>query len=114
MTDILMIDSSHVATAGSDVCFEFLEILPRLKPGVWVHVHDIFYPTDYPAEWVIQRRQAFNEQYVLEAFLAFNPKFSVQLANAWLWREEHATARHLFDGPPALAQPASFWIRREA
>lgn len=112
--DILMIDSSHVATVGSDVCFELLEILPRLKPGVWVHVHDIFFPTDYPAEWVLERRQAFNEQYVLEAFLAFNSRFSVQLANAWMWRHEHETASLLFDGADTVAPPASFWMRREA
>ena len=47
--DILFIDSSHAVKFGGDVCREFLEILPRLKPGVWVHVHDIFFPHDYPA-----------------------------------------------------------------
>lgn len=112
--DILMIDSSHVATVGSDVCFELLDILPRLKPGVWVHIHDIFLPTDYPAEWVLRRRQAFNEQYMLEAFLAFNRSYSVQLANAWMWRQNRATASHLFDGSDTSLSPASFWIRREA
>lgn len=112
--DILMIDSSHVATVGSDVCFELLEILPRLKPGVWVHFHDIFFPTDYPAEWVLEQRLAFNEQYMLEAFLAFNQTFSVQLANALIWRREHETARLLFDGADTVALPASFWMRREA
>lgn len=110
--DILMIDSSHVGTIGSDVCFEILEILPRLKPGVWIHVHDIFFPADYPAEWVIQRRQAFNEQYLLEAFLAYNSAFSVQLANAWLWRKEYETTKCLFDGPLAVSSPASFWMKR--
>src|ERR1041384_4476385 len=82
--DILFIDSSHIVKFGSDVCFEFLEILPTLKPGVWIHVHDIFFPYDYPAEWLINRRQALNEQYLLEAFLSFNKTFSVQLANHWL------------------------------
>lgn len=111
--DILMMDSSHVATAGSDVCFELLEILPRLKPGVWVHVHDIFFPTDYPAEWVLDRRHAFNEQYMLEAFLAFNSAYSVQIANAWLAREQGEAAGSLFRGPASFAPPASFWMKRE-
>lgn len=82
--DILMIDSSHVATIGGDVCYEFLDILPRLKPEVWVHVHDIFFPRDYPAKWVINERRAYNEQYLLEAFLSDNKSFAPKLANHWL------------------------------
>jgi hypothetical protein len=112
--DILMIDSSHVAKTGSDVCFELLEILPRLKLGVWVHVHDIFLPTDYPAEWVLGRRLAFNEQYMLEAFLAFNSAFSVQLANAWLWGAHRQVASSLYSGSADGTDPASFWMRRDA
>lgn len=110
--DILMIDSSHVATVGSDVCFEFLEILPILKPNVWVHIHDIFYPTDYPPDWVIGRRQAFNEQYVVEAFLAFNRAYSVRLANSWLWHSERETASELFRREYLASPPASLWISR--
>ena len=82
--DILFIDSSHVAKFHSDVLFEVLEILPTLRPGVWIHVHDIFFPHDYPPEWLIERRIAFNEQYFLEAFLSYNETFKVQLANYWL------------------------------
>jgi hypothetical protein len=50
--DILFVDSSHVAKAGSDVCFEIFEILPRLRPGVVVHFHDCFWPFEYPKKWV--------------------------------------------------------------
>lgn len=82
--DILFIDSSHVVRTQGDVVFEFLEILPRLKRGVWVHVHDIFLPMDYPADWVIDKRWAFNEQYLLEAFLSMNDKFCIRLGNYWL------------------------------
>ena len=46
--DILFIDSSHVAKCGSDVVYLYLEVLPRLKPGVLVHVHDVFFPREYP------------------------------------------------------------------
>ena len=82
--DILMIDSSHVAKTGGDVCYAFLDVLPRLKPGVWVHVHDIFFPQDYPARWVIDERRAYNEQYLLEALLSGNKSFVPKLANHWL------------------------------
>src|SRR6185369_13818881 len=53
--DLLFIDSSHTVKFRSDVCYEFLEVLPRLARGVWVHVHDIFFPHDYPAEWLLER-----------------------------------------------------------
>lgn len=54
--DILFIDSSHVAKIGSDVSFLFLRVLPRIKAGVIVHVHDIFYPYSYPMAWLKQGR----------------------------------------------------------
>ena len=109
--DILFIDSSHTVKFGSDVCYEFLEILPRLARGVWVHVHDIFFPHDYPAEWLINRRLALNEQYLLEAFLAFSTTFSVQLANYWICLDHLRHAAQLW--PTASKQRASsFWMKR--
>ena len=113
--DILFIDSSHTVKFGSDVCYEFLEILPRLNPGVWVHVHDIFFPHDYPAEWLLDRRLALNEQYLLEAFLSFNTTFSVRLANYWLCLEYLDHAARLW--PKVVStnhRPASFWMKRIA
>src|SRR5687767_8552538 len=107
--DILFIDSSHTVKFGSDVCYEFLDVLPTLKPGVWVHVHDIFFPHDYPAEWILKRRLALNEQYLLEAFLSFNREFQVALANQWL-KLDHATAvNELWTGNTASS---SFWFYR--
>jgi hypothetical protein len=109
--DILFIDSSHTVKFGSDVCYEFLEILPSLKRGVWVHVHDIFFPHDYPAEWLLKRRLALNEQYLLEAFLAFNREFEVALANYWLALDHVPAVNRLF----ASAGPtgsSSFWFYR--
>ena len=111
--DILFIDSSHTVKFGSDVCYEFLEVLPRIVPGVWVHVHDIFFPHDYPAEWLIDRRLALNEQYLLEAFLSFNDKFQVALANHWLCLDHVDDAARLW--PDASNQRgSSFWMRRVA
>ena len=69
--DILFIDSTHVAKIGSDVNRIFFEILPALATGVYVHFHDIFYPFEYPREWIYEGR-AWNEAYMLRAFLMYN------------------------------------------
>lgn len=74
--DILFIDSSHVLREGNDVQYEFLEILPRLRDGVHVHVHDISLPRRYPRCYFDQKLY-WNEQYLLQAFLAFNERFQV-------------------------------------
>ena len=109
--DILFVDSSHALRCGGDVFFIFLELLPRLRPGVHVHVHDVFLPFDYPVEWVLRQRLALNEQYLLEAFLAFNERFSVELANLWVATEHPAAAAAMW---PAWAEAgtSSFWLRR--
>lgn len=75
--DILFVDSSHVFKQGSDVEFEFLSIYPVLRAGVVVHIHDIFFPFDYPQEWNTKEYWFWNEQYFLETFLQFNSKFEV-------------------------------------
>lgn len=110
--DILFIDSTHTVKFGSDVCYEFLEILPSLKPGVWVHVHDIFFPHDYPEEWIMERRLALNEQYLLEAFLAFSNGFSVRLANHWISIDYQNVANELLPVHSATRRPSSFWMSR--
>jgi hypothetical protein len=79
--DILFIDSTHVAKTGSDVNFELFEILPRLRRGVIVHIHDIHYPFEYPREWVIERNYSWNEVYVVRAFLMYNNSFEVLFFN---------------------------------
>jgi predicted O-methyltransferase YrrM len=81
--DFLFIDTSHVVKTGGDVVFLYQEVLPRLAPGVIVHIHDIFLPVDYPPAWVLSGR-AWNEQYLLSAFLAFNSAFRVLLGAGWL------------------------------
>jgi hypothetical protein len=112
--DILFIDSSHTVKFGSDVCYEFLEILPALKRGVWVHVHDIFFPHDYPAEWLLERRLALNEQYLLEAFLSFNRDFQIALANYGLHLECRNEVARLWPNAVAEPGPSSFWMKRVA
>lgn len=112
--DILFIDSSHAVKFGGDVCREFLEILPALPSGMWVHVHDIFFPYDYPAEWLIEKRIAFSEQYLLEVFLAFNSAFTVVAANHWLCLDHPEAAECLWPGirRDGYHGQASFWMRK--
>ena len=110
--DVLFIDSSHVLAIGSDVQYEFLEIIPRLKPGVLVHVHDIFLPAEYPKRWVVDGR-FWDEQYLLQAFLAFNHSFEVLWAGHWMHLNHPDQLRAAFATyDPASAAPGSFWMRR--
>src|SRR6185295_10158012 len=80
--DVCFYDGSHVSRAGSDVNWFFFEVVPRLAPGVLVHVHDIFWPTDYPDQWIVARGQTWNEQYVLQAFLMYNRDFEPLVVNS--------------------------------
>jgi predicted O-methyltransferase YrrM len=113
--DILFIDSSHMIRPQGDVLYEFLEILPRLNSGVFVHVHDIFTPRDYPAEWIFESVRFWNEQYLLEAFLSFNTEYEVIGALNFL---KHHYPQQLVGVCPVLGtqmdfrEPGSFWLRR--
>lgn len=110
--DVLFIDSTHVSKAGSDVNHLVFEVLPALRPGVLVHVHDVLHPFEYPAGWLREGR-AWNEAYLLRAFLQFNAAFSVELMSTWVARE-HAgwLSEHL---PDYLRNPGgSLWLRRTA
>ena len=92
--DVLFVDSTHVVKAGSDVNHLFFEVLPRLRPGVWVHLHDIFFPFEYPEAWVREGR-AWHEAYLLRAFLTFNEAFAVRWFQTYLWARHQATVARL-------------------
>ena len=79
--DILFIDSSHVLKTGSDVHFEYMHILPALKPGVIVHIHDIFYPFEYPERWVFNDNRSWNEVYLVDAMLTHGNAYEVLFFN---------------------------------
>jgi predicted O-methyltransferase YrrM len=114
--DILFIDSSHVIRPQGDVLFEYLEVLPLLKPGVFVHIHDIFTPRDYPHDWVVDRIRLWNEQYLLEAFLSFNTQFRVVGALNFLkYHHPDALGEQFPMIRAAIEQrePGSFWIVRQ-
>lgn len=115
--DILFIDSSHIIRPQGDVLFIYQSILPRLRPGVFVHIHDIFTPRDYPAAWVVDAAILWNEQYLLEAFLAFNPQFEVVCSLNHLCREHPKVVADKFPRYALEAtarQPGAFWIRRSS
>ena len=76
--DLLFIDSSHVMKCGSDLQYLLFEIIPLLRPGVMVHFHDIFYPFEYPEDWLLEGK-GWNEVYVLRAFLAYNVEWEIVL-----------------------------------
>ena len=81
--DILFIDTSHVSKTGSDVNYLLFDVLPNLNSGVLIHFHDIFYPFEYPKKWVLEGR-AWNECYILRAFLEYNSKFKIIFFNTFL------------------------------
>jgi hypothetical protein len=110
--DILFIDSSHTVKIGGDVNYLFLELLPRLKPGVIVHVHDIFFPFEYRRDWVMDEFRFWTEQYLLQAFLSFNSEFEVLVANSYL---SHYYKEDLKAAFPSLESwgGGSFWMRRK-
>ncbi len=110
--DVLFIDTAHTVKTGGDVVWIFQEIIPRLAPGVLVHIHDVFVPGEYPEEWVMNG-WGWNESYLVRAFLAFNEAFRV------IWGQHYMLYRHLdelLQAFPALERytpsGAALWIRR--
>jgi len=114
--DILFIDSSHVSKVGSDVNFILFEILPRLRKGVLIHFHDIFYPFVYPKQWILKGR-AWNEVFILRAFLQYNAAFEIILFNTFL---ETSHTQWFNDNMPLclkqsskeFSHSGSIWLRK--
>jgi len=109
--DVLFYDGSHCVRTGGDVNWVFFEVLPRLAPGVWVHVHDIWFPGDYPADWIFDEGFSWNEQYLLQAFLMYNDSFRVRLGVRLLAHERPELVARLFPIDPV---GASVWLERTA
>ena len=114
--DILFIDSTHMLRQGSDVQYEFLEVLPRLNQGVLVHVHDVSLPKHYPRVY-FDNQIYWNEQYLLQAFLAFNSRFDViwagnamMLAHETEMMEAFPEISDMRAGYPS-SEPTAFWMQ---
>ncbi len=109
--DILFIDSTHVVRTGSDVCFELFEILPRLARGVLVHIHDIFWPFEYPREWVVDENRSWNELYAVRAFLSYNDSWRIILFNDYLAKLERPMVERTY--PQFMRNSGgALWLQR--
>jgi predicted O-methyltransferase YrrM len=109
--DVLFIDSSHVAKTGSDVLEYMFRILPALREGVLIHVHDIFFPFEYPKMWIVDQNRSWNEAYLLRAFLLGNPAFRVIYFSDWMYK----CRRELFGAAMPLCvkhRGGSIWIEK--
>lgn len=110
--DILFIDSSHIIRPQGDVLFEFLEVIPTLRRGVIVHVHDIFSPCDYTFGVLGEHVFLWNEQYILEAFLTLNSEWRVIAALNLLHHEHPDLLREKCPHLLPSNEPGSFYIQR--
>lgn len=108
--DILFIDSSHVTRTGGDIPYEYFQILPRLKPGVLIHIHDIFYPFAYSEKWILEGR-AYNEAYLLRALLMNSHAYEIIFWND-LMREKYSC--HIPESNPVrnVFGGGSLWLRK--
>lgn len=110
--DVLFIDSSHVSKIGSDVNRLYFDVLPALAPGVLIHIHDVAGNLEYPREWFDEGR-AWNEQYLLRAFLMHNAAYRIELFTGWLFNTRHAWFRERM---PLCARGGGgqLWLRKLA
>jgi hypothetical protein len=109
--DLLFIDSSHIIRPQGDVLCEYLQIIPNLKQGVVVHVHDIYSPHDYPDRWVREDVQFWNEQYLLEALLTDAKKYEIVAALNYLYRRHFDCLKRVCPYLDKINEPGSFYFK---
>jgi hypothetical protein len=126
--DVLFVDTSHTVKTGGEVPWIFSQIIPRLAPGVVLHIHDVFLPGEYPEEWVTEEGRNWNENYLVDAFLSFNADFEVTFGAQWMIQNHGdalmAAFPDLLGGPttplPSDGRPrfenhgSSLWMRRRS
>ena len=110
--DILFVDSTHVSKMASDVNHLIFNVFPSLHPGVLIHVHDIFYPFEYPPWWILDENRSWNEAYLLRAFLQFNDAFEIIFFNHFAVRK---FPEELLRRTPLFLKNGggSIWLRRK-
>ena len=115
--DILFIDSSHISKLGSDVNYEYIQILPKLNKGVMIHIHDIFTPYEYPKEFLIGLLFFFNEQYLLEAILANSDNYEVIWAGQYIYSNHFDHLLRVFpkygQATKSPAHSSSLWLKKK-
>ena len=114
--DFLFIDSSHVLKIDSDVKYEYTEIMPRLKNGVIIHIHDIFTPAEYPKEFIYGLLFLFNEQYLVEAILANSSNFKIIWAGQFMYLNHLEKIMSVFENYKEIKQSprhfSSLWLQK--
>jgi hypothetical protein len=110
--DVLFVDTTHVVRLAGDVNFVVLDVLPRLQEGVIVHFHDIFLPWEYPRSWLTEMGYYWTEQYLLQAFLAYNREFEVLVPAQAVAREFPERLRGVIPSFTDGVSPGSMWLRR--
>jgi hypothetical protein len=109
--DVLSIDGSHVLMPGTDVDFLLNRVLPALPAGVFVHIHDVFLPEGYPAEWAWR---GYNEQLALPAMLQ-GRSYRILWSSHWVvTRMRDRLARSVAARLPLLpgAHESSLWLEK--
>jgi len=111
--DVLYVDGSHYCLQNSDVTVIFTEILPKLKSGVIVQLHDIFLPYDYHPVW---KERYYSEQYMLATALLLGDRFEVMLPNAFITEDDELIeiTTPLMDSlkmPLNQRHGGSFWLK---
>lgn len=109
--DLLFIDSSHIIRPQGDVLHEYLTIIPSLPKGVYIHVHDIFTPHDYPSTWVKDKVLFWNEQYLLEALLSKNTSFEIVASLNLLMRNHPDELQQVCPYLTPSREPGSFYFK---
>lgn len=111
--DLLFIDSSHLVMSGGDVPYLFLEVLPRLSQGIWIQIHDIHLPFEYPEEW-ITAGWGWNEQYFVHAFLFNNDAFEIIWPARYMFEYFREEVLQILPDSPDMVPPSSLWLRKAA
>lgn len=119
--DFLFIDTTHSVKLGSDVNHLIFNVLPRLQPGVFIHIHDIFLPYEYPRRWYDDISIFWNEQYLILAYLLENPHIEIVLPNYWLSIQYQGELKKRFEtfdiwdltNNLGGASGASLWLRKK-
>jgi ferredoxin-fold anticodon binding domain-containing protein len=109
--DMLLIDSSHITKTGSDVNFLIFQVFPVLKPGVIIHIHDIFDGFEYPEKWIISGR-SWNESYILRAFLQNNSDYEMLFFSDYL-QQHHKEAFVSSIDPKRYLNGSAIYLRKK-
>lgn len=113
--DVLFIDSSHIVKLNSDVNYLYLEVLPTLKKGVIIHIHDIAfpYPCPDPDYWVFRKHQFWTEAALVQAFLMYNSVFKMLLCSSFLHYKMPEVLSSVFSRYDYKKHlPASLWLQK--